>query len=81
MYIVMNMNIYITKDNEEKLRKLDDWTMSGLINYLLEKHWDDPDSQRIKSFKKTTKNIGIDKEFDKDLNNWEGPVFRSKDKL
>ena len=41
--IIMNMNIYITQENEQKLRQLNDWTMSGLVNYLLVKWFDDPD--------------------------------------
>lgn len=37
MYIVMNMNIYITKDNEGYLKSLNR-SMSGLVNELLEAH-------------------------------------------
>lgn len=37
MYIVMTMNIYITKQNEEKLRG--EKSMSGLINHLLDLHY------------------------------------------
>lgn len=37
MYIVMNMNIYITKDNEDYLKSLDR-SMSGLVNELLYIH-------------------------------------------
>lgn len=29
------MNIYITRDNEERLRNLTEQSMSGLINFLL----------------------------------------------
>lgn len=39
MCIIMTMNIYITASNEEQLRKVKDSTMSGLINYLLDKHF------------------------------------------
>lgn len=37
MYIIMNMNIYITKENEDYLKNLDG-SMSGLINQLLSIH-------------------------------------------
>lgn len=37
MYIVMHMNIYITTQNEEKLRQ--EKSMSGLINQLLDQHY------------------------------------------
>ena len=37
MCIVMCMNIYITKQNEAKLRK--EKSMSGLINTLLDSHY------------------------------------------
>jgi hypothetical protein len=36
MCIIMNMNIYITKQNEEYLRKLTQGSMSGLINGLID---------------------------------------------
>ncbi len=39
MCIIIYMNIYISKENEKKLRQLEDWTMSGLINYLLTEYW------------------------------------------
>ena len=39
----MNMNIYITKDNEERLRGLGEWTMSGLVNYLLTAWFKNPE--------------------------------------
>lgn len=48
MCIIIVMNIYITKDNEEYLANLtDDWTKSGLINYLLRKHRGDYDPDDI----------------------------------
>lgn len=37
MYIVMNMNIYISPQNEERLRN--EASMSGLINKLLSEHY------------------------------------------
>lgn len=37
MLIVMNMNIYITSQNEEHLRKEE--SMSGLVNKLLDDHY------------------------------------------
>lgn len=33
------MNIYITRTNEEKLREVNDYTMSGLINHLLTEYF------------------------------------------
>ena len=36
----MVMNIYITKDNQERLRGIDDMSMSGLVNTLLNSHFD-----------------------------------------
>lgn len=35
--MIMNMNIYISKENEALLRQ--EVSMSGLINYLLEEHY------------------------------------------
>lgn len=49
MCIIMNMNIYINKDNEEKLRQLEDWTMSGLINNLLETFFEKHDVMDFKN--------------------------------
>ena len=58
------MNIYITKDNEERLRGLADWSMSGLINYLLNGYFEEGNLFAHKmhkgthdTFKKLTKEI------------------------
>lgn len=40
VYIIMNMNIYITKANEKMLREHTEQSMSGLINYLLAEYFD-----------------------------------------
>jgi hypothetical protein len=56
MYIVMNMNIYIRPDLEQRLRK--EASMSGLINKLLDQHYTPlpPNSKTIKQ-KQEPKNI------------------------
>ena len=46
----MNMNIYITKDNEANLRKLEDYTMSGLINHLLYDYWKDHTPEKVQDY-------------------------------
>lgn len=58
MHIIMNMNIYITKENEGRLRGLNDWTMSGLVNYLLNKWFDEP-GHDIESIKDKVENLAL----------------------
>lgn len=65
MYIVMNMNIYISRENEERLRS--EASMSGLINHLLEQHYsgtpgspqapNEPVYEQVPPAKLKTKNI------------------------
>jgi hypothetical protein len=68
MRIIMNMNIYITKDNEEYLDSLPDGqSKSGLINTLLDHHRDNVgktsvsiDSKLLKETPGKVFNIGKD---------------------
>lgn len=48
MRILMSMNIYITRENEQKLRQLEGYTMSGIINYLLDNYFKTHNVSEIK---------------------------------
>lgn len=66
MCIIITMNIYITTPNEKNLRQLEDWSMSGLVNYLLSDYFK---THTIKDVKRIEKAANVKPE---DL---EGTVF------
>lgn len=60
MTIIIDMNIYITPANEEKLRQVKDFTMSGLVNYLLGSYWEGHSIEDVKQIeRKTLKSVGF----------------------
>ncbi len=52
MCIVIDMNIYITKENEEQLRGLKDYTMSGLVNHLLANYFGAHSQEEVRELSK-----------------------------
>lgn len=86
----MTMNIYITKENEEQLRKLKSYTMSGLVNYLLTDYFkSNPASELVRRVERKA-----EKKMPELYNEtgeqairmaatrqeWSGPIYRDKKK-
>src|ERR1035437_4683606 len=81
MRILIVMNIYITIDNEKKLREMTDRTMSGLINYLLIGYWKEHKPKEVSDYVEDKLPKGMINPFRKQLPNMAAQLASDKIKV